>query len=127
MLSNLRRIGPILFFIIQPVILIAAIALSFFGLISGHLALLFFAAVSLEAISIAFFLRAKLNKTVNYLKEIGKDMMEIKEDSMELMRMKRELIYAGHQIKTLHMDLEALKKGSNLKLPGNGHHRRVHI
>lgn len=128
MLNNLRKSGPILFFIIQPVILLSVIFLSLFGLISSHLGLLFFGAISLEAIYIAFFIRMKLSKTVSFLKAMESQMSEIKEDTLHAVKLQRELIYAGHQIKTLQMDLDALKKGNGIKLSGNnGHSRRIHI
>jgi hypothetical protein len=125
MLNNFRKLGPILFFIIQPAILLTVIALSLFGIISSQLGLLFFGAISLEAIYIAFFIRMRLSKTASFLKEMCLQIDEVKDEALHAARLQRELIYAGHQIKTLQMDLEALKKG-NPKHFG-GHSRRIHI
>lgn len=126
MTKYFSKFGPILFFIIQPLLLITVATLSFFGMISGPLALLFFGAVSLEAIYIAFFIRMKLNKTVNFLKLMEEQMREIKAETLDTVRMHRELIYAGHRIKTLQMDLEAVKKGTGVKITAT-HPRRIHI
>jgi len=125
MFKIFRKFGPVLFFIIQPIILISVIALSSFGLISSQVALLLFSAISLEAIYIAFFIRARLNKAVNRLEDMESKVLGMRENEMDVSRMQRELIYAGHKIKTLQMDLYALKKTGSIKLSGNGH-RRAH-
>ncbi len=126
MIKKISKFGPILFFIIQPVILLSMITLTLFGRISSQVGLLFFGAISLEAIYIAFFIRMKLNRSVHLLNEVERQLAQVKEDALHAVRMQREVIYAGHQIKTLQMDLEALKKGIP-KLSGSGHSRRIHI
>lgn len=125
MVSNIKKFSPILFLLFHPVLLGAVFALWIFGFITEYLALLLIGALSLEAIYIASFIWVKLVRTTGHVREMEKEMVGVKEDMADLLRMQRELIYAGHQIKTLQMDLDALKK-AGIKLSGNGHHRRTH-
>ncbi|MBI2196624.1 hypothetical protein HYU45_03340 [Candidatus Daviesbacteria bacterium] len=127
MASNIKRYGPLLFLIIHPALLASVFALWFLRFISEQLALLLIGAVSLEAIYIASFIWVKLTRATRGLREMEKEIADMKEDAVDLARVQRELIYAGHQIKTLQMDLDSLKRGNGIKLSGNGHHRRVHI
>ena len=125
MANNIKKFGPLLFLLLHPVFLVSVFVFSFLGIMSEHLGLLLVGLLSLEAIYIASFLWVRLIKTTNHLKKVEKEMTDAKEDTVDLLRMQRELIYAGHQIKTLQMDLDALKKTNTFKLSGNGH-RRTH-
>lgn len=127
MLNKFKRLGPLLFFLLHPVFLVSVFALNFLGALGGSSALLLTGLVSVEAIYIVFFIRARLNKTVNRLRDMESEVLDMRENEMDMARMQRELIYAGHQIKSLQMDLDALKRGNGIKLSGgNGHQRRIH-
>lgn len=123
MANNIKKFGPLLFLLFHPFFLISVFVLKFMEIINEHLAILLIGALSLEAIYLASFIWAKLARTANYLREVEKEMADLREDTADMPRMQRELIYAGHQIKTLQMDLDALKKTGSIKLTGNGHRR----
>ncbi len=126
MIKNLKKLKPFLFLLAHPIILASVFALKFLGVIGEPLALLLTGLVSIEAIYIAFFMKIKLNKTMDNLKEMQQEIQDIREDGESLARMQRELLYAGHQIKSLQMDLDVLKKANSIKISGNGHSRRTH-
>ncbi len=121
MLKNFNKFRTLLFLLIHPVFLVLVFFLGFFGIITEYLAFLLMGALSLEAIYIASFMGVKLRRTVGNLKTIEEEMTAIKEDTTSFLRMQRELIYAGHQIKTLRTELDAIKKGNGIKLSGHGH------
>ena len=103
MIKNLGKFGLLLFLLAHPAILVAVFVFIFLGIINWHLALLFTGMIAFEAVSIAFLMRIKLNKTIFNLGEMENKIQDLKEDADVLARMQRELIYAGHQIKTLQL------------------------
>ncbi|MDO8577185.1 MAG: hypothetical protein Q7R82_02465 [Candidatus Daviesbacteria bacterium] len=115
-----------LFLTIHAVILISIFTLRFFGFSTDHLLAAAAALISLEAIYVAFFIRSKANKTECSLRDMEKEIAQFREDTRDAVRAHREILYAGHQIKTLQMDLDVLKKTNSIKLSGNGHSRRIH-
>lgn len=80
--------------------------------------------MSLEAIYVALFTKAMTKRVAGNLKEMEKEIGQIRNEAYEATKLQRSLIYAGHQIKTIQGDLDLLKRG--LKSNGNGHHRRPH-
>lgn len=126
MTNNIKKFSTLFFLLFQPVFLASVLVLRAFGLISEYLALILIGALSLEAIYLASFIWVKLARTTSHIREMKKEMVDAKEDMADLLRMQRESIYVGHQIKTLQMDLDNLKKTGTIKLSGNGHSRRPH-
>lgn len=106
------------FLIIHAIILISIFALRFIGFSSDHLLVIAVAAISLEAIYLILFTGAKVNRIAGNLKEIEKEMAEIREDAMDVERIQRELLYAAHQ----------MSRGTSgvFKPSGNGHNKRTH-
>ncbi|GEM_PF-2149778 len=126
MIKNLKKFRLFLFLVAHPIILASVFALKFLGVIGEPLTLLLTGLVSIEAIYIAFFMKIKLNKTVGNFKEMQQEIQDVREDGESLARMRRELIYAGHQIKSLQVDLDTLKKANSIKLSGSSHSGRSH-
>ena len=114
----------LVFLIFHAIILTSIFALRYLGFATDHILIIAAALMSLEAIYLALFTKALVNKATGSLKEIKSEMAQIREDALETVKMQRALLYVGHQIKTIQSDLDVLKKRNELKSSGNGHHRR---
>jgi len=112
------------FLIIHAVILISVFTLRFMGIAPDYILIAVAAVMSLEAIYVALFTKAVAKRAASNLKEMAKEMAQIREEAYEATKLHRSLIYAGHQIKTIQGDLDLLKRG--LKPNGNGHRRPHH-
>lgn len=115
----------LVFLIFHAIILTSIFTLRYLGFATDHILIIAAALMSLEAIYLALFTKAIVNKVAGSLKEIERGMTQIREDALETVKIQRALLYAGHQIKTIQLDLDALKKRNELKSSGNGHHRRL--
>lgn len=114
-----------LIFFISNIFIIALIfTLRFLGLASDYLLTAVATVLSIEAIYVALFTKAAVNKTSGKLMGMEKEIEKIREDASETAKLHQALIYAGHQIKTIQADMDFLKK-QGLKTNGNGH-RRIH-
>lgn len=115
-----------IFLIIHVIVLFSIFALRALGVATDYILVTAVAVMSIETIYMALFTKAVVNKTSDSLNEIKREMAQIREDAYDTAKLQRALIYAGHQIKTIQGDLDLLKKGSQFKSNGNGHHRRAH-
>ena len=84
------------------------------------------AAFSLEAVLLAVYFRIRLKRTALTLKSLQKEIEQGGQDG-DSERLHRELLYLGHQIKTMQSQIDALKKVGFVKINGNGHHKGVHV
>lgn len=114
----------LVFLIFHAIILTSIFALRYLGFATDHILIIAAVLMSLEAIYLTLFTKAIVNKVAGSLKEIESEMAQIREDALETVKIQRALLYAGHQIKTIQSDLDALKKRNGFKSSGNGHHRR---
>lgn len=107
----------IVFLAIHAVIIISIFTLRYLKIGSDVVLLVAAAVISLETICLVLFIRLKVNRTARRIKEVEEEVAHLREDTPDVARIHRELLYMGHQIKTIQ---------NVFKTNGNGHHRRVH-
>lgn len=107
------------FLILHAAILSFIFIFRVLGIAADYVLVAVAAVVSLEAIYVALFTKSVVNKTSCSLREMEKEMSQIREDAFESAKLQRTLIYAGHQIKTIQGDLDILKRKLDFKSNGS--------
>lgn len=103
------------------------VILKFLGIASDQILLITVGLISLEALSLVFINRLRVNKALMRLKEIEMQIADDKEEAVDSERIHRELLYYGHQLKTMQAEIDALRKNNMFKSSGNGHQKRTNI
>lgn len=106
--------GTVAFLVVHTIVLAAIFTLKFFGLASDYILAIAAALIALEVVYLAFLTRLKVNIIARDFKEMEAKMQEVREESVAVAKMQRELLYFGHQVKT------------DQRLSQNGHQRRIH-
>lgn len=109
----------IFLFLISNTILFSVIfALKFFGLIIDSVLLLLITAASLEVIYFVISVQLSVNKNVQNLAEVEKNIANIRENEEKMHTL---LTYINHQMKTVQHDINTLRKSPVLRANGNSH------
>lgn len=119
-------IKNLLFILFHVAMFGAALVAMISGLLPERFLAAFAAAFSLEAVLLAVYFRIRLKRTVVSLKSLQKEIEQDGGDG-DWERLHRELLYLGHQIKTMQSQIDAFKKVGFVKINGNGHPKGVHL
>jgi len=122
-----NKIRTTIFLTIHLAIVAAIFSLSYFGISFIILLAVATTAFFLEAMYLIIFNRAKISKIANKLNAAEKEVTRFREESLDSERIHRELLYIGHQLKSIQQEMDFLKRHGTFKANGNGHHKGVHI
>jgi len=122
-----NKIRTTVFLTIHLAVVALIFSLSYFGISFLILLAVATTAFFLETMYLIIFNRAKISKIANKLNTAEKEVTRFREESLDSERIHRELLYIGHQLKSIQTEMDFLKRHGTFKANGNGHHKGVHI
>ncbi len=125
MINNKTRTA--IFLTLHLTILATIFALPYFGVSFQTLLIIATAVFSSEIMYLVFFSKAKISKVANKLNEVEKEVVRVREESVDSERIHRELLYIGHQLKSIQTEMDVFKRSGIFKINGNGHHKSAHV
>lgn len=125
--ENLKMIKIFLFIVVHLAIFVSILCMGFLGFSPYRIIAATVAAFSLEAIGAVLYFGVKLKKTAIILKHVEGVVSKLQESVDAEEKIHREIMYLGHQIKTLQSQIDAVRKIGLVKLNGNGHHKGAHV
>lgn len=124
MINMLNRTRVFLF--AHVLILALLFSMKFSGVATDIILVSVIALIAMEAIYMAVFTKETTGKVCQGVREIEEEMAIFKETASETVKLQRALLYTGHQIKNIQVDLDVLKKRIDFRFNGNGHHKGNH-
>lgn len=115
-----------LFIIFHLVVFSSIIVGLFLGFFPDRYLAALAAAFSLEAVMAVVYFRISLKRTAVLTKGLQGQVRALAEGE-DSERIHRELLYLGHQIKTLQSQIDSMKKVGFIKINGNGHPKGAHL